>query len=140
MILMGAYKRVRNKVNALNMKLKKKHFTMKMQSCEGNMKETWATINKLINRRSKTTTITSIVADVFFTEADGVADSMNKYFCSIGRKIPSNVNSFISENFLNVKTSFSFSPLTPERLTRAAHQSGSPERLTRAAHQGHVQV
>ena len=49
-ILMEAYKRIRNKANALNMKLKKNYFSAKIQSCEGNMKKTWATINKLINK------------------------------------------------------------------------------------------
>ena len=52
---MQAYKKVRNKVNSLNTRLKRQYFTNKFDSCEGNLKETWATINKLINNKSKTT-------------------------------------------------------------------------------------
>ena len=42
-LLMEAYKKIRNKANALNTKLKKRYFTKKIHSCEGNIKETWTT-------------------------------------------------------------------------------------------------
>ena len=92
-LLMEAYKKIRNKANALNTKLKKRYFTDKIHSCEGNIKETWTTINKLINKRSKTTNITSLkVDDETITTPDLLAESMNKYFCSVGaqhsKKIP----------------------------------------------------
>ena len=57
---MQANKRARNKVNSLNTRLKRHYFTNKINSCEGNLKETWATINKLINKKSKTTSISAI--------------------------------------------------------------------------------
>ena len=120
---MKAYKRIRNEANALNTKLKKQYFSMKIQSCEGNLKDTWETINKLIIKRSKTTSITSAVEDyVLITEPDGIADSMNKHFCSIeeqpGKNIPNKSNIFINENLLNVRTTFRFSPLTPKQLMK----------------------
>ena len=120
-ILIGAYKRRQNKANALNTKLKRQYFSTKIQSCERNLKETWATINKLINKRSKTTSITSILEDdVIITKPDGIADSINKYFCSIGEQlsnnIPKKLNMFINEILLRIRTTFSFTPLTPEQL------------------------
>ena len=81
---------------------------MKIQHREGNLKEMWATKNKLINKRCKTTSITSVVEDddVIINEPDGIADSMNKHFCSIGEQpsnnIPNKSNPFINENLLNV--------------------------------------
>ena len=54
------------------------------------MKETWNTINKLINKRSKTTNISSLVVDeACLTNSSEIADSMNDYFCNIGSKLSS---------------------------------------------------
>ena len=122
-ILMEAYKRIRNKANALNTRLKKKYFSAKIQSCDRNLKEAWATINKLINKRSKTTSISSILEDdVLITGPDGIANSMNKYYCSIGGqlsdKIPNKPNNFVKENLPNVGTAFRFLPLTPQQLIK----------------------
>ena len=58
-ILMAAYRQVRNKANRMNADLKKTYFRNKIHGAEGNVKETWSIINKLINKRSKTTTIQS---------------------------------------------------------------------------------
>ena len=121
---MEAYKKMRNKANALNSKLKKRYFTEKIHSCEGNIKETWATINKLINKRSKTTNITSLkVNDEMITKPDLIADSMNKYFCSVGeqlsKNIPIRMNSFISNQTLARKSTFNFSPINAQDLIKA---------------------
>ena len=122
-ILMGAYKRIQNEANALNTKLKRQYFSTKIQSCERNLKEIWASINKLINKRSKITSITSILEDdVSITKPDGIADSINKYFCSIGEQlsnnIPKKLNTFINENLLRIRTTFSFTLLAPEQLIK----------------------
>ena len=123
-LLLEAYKKFRNKANALNTRLKKSYFTDKIHSCEGNIKETWTTINKLINKRSKTTNITSLrVDDETITKPDLIAESMNKYFCSVGeqlsKKIPKKMNSFISSQILAPESNFSFSPVNAEDLTKA---------------------
>ena len=100
-ILMKAYKQVRNRTNAMNSKLKKEYFTDKIQSCEGNMKDTWNTLDMLINKRPKTTMISSLLVDgSVVTNPEKIADSMNKYFCNIGEElskdIPYKLNSFLS--------------------------------------------
>ena len=109
---MEAYKKIRNKANALNTRLKKSYFTDKIHSCEGNIKETWTTINKLINKRSKTTNITSLrVDDETITKPDLIAESMNEYFCNVGeqlsKKIPKKMNSFISRELSPLSDHFS---------------------------------
>ena len=83
-LLMQAYRRIRNRVNSLNTKLKKAYFSRKIADCQGNMKETWNTINKLINKRSKTTNISSLVVDEeCLTKSIEIADSMNDYFATL---------------------------------------------------------
>ena len=57
---MSAYKHMRCKVNNLNQSLKTQYFTNKLRSCEGNIKETWKTMNQVINKRSKTTNIKAL--------------------------------------------------------------------------------
>ena len=39
--LMDSYRQVRNKVNVLNIQLKKQYYTNKISACQGNMKESW---------------------------------------------------------------------------------------------------
>ena len=56
-ILMQAYKEMRNQVNSDNRSLKREYFKNELTQQEGNVKGTCSVINKLINRRSKTTEI-----------------------------------------------------------------------------------
>ena len=56
-ILMEAYRNLRNQVNRENYKLKRQYFAKKISDNEKDIKGTWNTINKLVNRRSKTTEI-----------------------------------------------------------------------------------
>ena len=52
-ILMSAYRQLRNKATKLNKAAKRAYFTNKIQASEGNLKETWATINKLVKKGLK---------------------------------------------------------------------------------------
>ena len=45
----NSYLHMRNKVNALNIKLKKQFYTSKTSACKGNMKEAWKTVHELLN-------------------------------------------------------------------------------------------
>ena len=83
-LLMQAYRHIRNRVNSLNTKLKKAYFSQKIADCQGTMKEILNTINKLINKRSKKTNISSLVADKeCLTKSSEIADSMNDYFATL---------------------------------------------------------
>ena len=79
--LMSAYRKLRNKVTKRNKEAKRAYFMNKIHTSEGNLKETWKTINKLVNKRSKTTNISSLNVDGnSVTDAVGIANSMNQFF------------------------------------------------------------
>ena len=54
-ILMQAHRQMSNKVNKLNTEFKRMYFSNKIASHEGDLKNTWKTINLLLNKKSKTT-------------------------------------------------------------------------------------
>ena len=122
-ILMTAYRQVRNKANKINADLKKAYFTNKIHEAAGNMKETWSTINKLINKRSKTTKIQSLKADgINIFDSKEIANSMNQFFCTVGKKlsndIPETVNPLLKDEYIvnPQNATFSFIPVTPKQL------------------------
>ena len=52
------------------------------------MKETWKTTNALLNKRCKSTNITSItVGDIEINEKREISNTMNDYFCTIGNEL-----------------------------------------------------
>ena len=122
-ILMEAYRHLRNKVNSLNTRLKREYFSEKICANEGNLKETWSAINQLINKRSKTTNITSLTVDgKSITKKIEIADSMNDFFCNIGEnlssKIPDTANPLVSGDYSvnNESARFEFQMISPENL------------------------
>ena len=124
-LLMQAYRHIRNRVNSLNTKLKKVYFSQKIANCHCNMKETWSTINKPINKRSKTTTISSLVVDEECrTKSSEIADSMNDYFCNIGSrlssKIPNMENPLLNGDYsINENHGrFHFQTIRPDQLSK----------------------
>ena len=52
-VLFDAYKQMRNKVNKVNIDLKRDYFTNKVASHEGDIKSTWKTINLVLNKNQK---------------------------------------------------------------------------------------
>ena len=85
-LLMSAYKHMRCKANNLNQSLKTQYFTNKIRSCEGNIKETWKTMNQVINKGSKTTKIKALKeGDETTNEDKSIADTMNSFFCNVGK-------------------------------------------------------
>ena len=96
------------------MEAKRAYFTNKILASEGNLKETWATINKLVNKRSKTTNISSLTFDgSSITDSVGIANSMNECFRNVGSKlcedIPDTENSFLKGEYAINPTNATFS-------------------------------
>ena len=86
--LMSAYRQLRNKATKMNKDAKRAYFMNKIHASEGNLKETWKTINKLVNKRSKTTNISSLNIDGnSVTDPTGIANSMNQFFCNVGDEL-----------------------------------------------------
>ena len=91
-LLMSSYRQLRNKVNGLNAKLKRQCFATRVSMFKGNMKETWKTIHQLFNKRSKSMYI-DLLRDQNKTISNKreISQSMNSFFCSIGKDFASNI-------------------------------------------------
>ena len=82
---MNSYRQIRNKVNALNVQLKKQHYANRISASKGNMKETWKTINELLNSRSKSSSIVRLKESGTETrDKKDVSNAMNNFFCTTG--------------------------------------------------------
>ncbi len=78
---MSAYRQLRNKATKMNREAKSAYFSDKLQAPQGELKETWATINKLVNKRPKTTNIAALEVDrQTIDDPVGMANSMNDFF------------------------------------------------------------
>ena len=77
------------------------------------MKESWKTINELLNKRSKSSNIVSLKESGLETvHRNDIPDAMNSYFCSVGKdladKISPVANPLLSGGFEMNKTKAKF--------------------------------
>ena len=80
-LLLSSYKHLRNQVNRFNNDLKPRYFTDSIQNSEGNTKETWKTLNQLMNKRSKTTNIDYLKQEgIVISNKKAISDTMNQFF------------------------------------------------------------
>ena len=87
-ILMDSYRQIRNKVNALNVLLKKQYYTNRISACKGNTKESWKVINELHNKRSKSSNIDYLKdSGIESVHKQDVSNGMNNFFCYIGKEL-----------------------------------------------------
>ena len=92
-ILMDSYRHVRNKLNVLNIKLKRQYYTAKIAACQGNMKESWKAINEFLNKRSKSSNIDCLKQSGSVTiKKNEISNSMNNFFCSVGKDLADKIN------------------------------------------------
>ena len=92
LVMMESYRRLRKKVNAMNIKLKKQYFSNGISACKGNAKDSWKTINELLNRRSKSCSFDFLMdSDKETRQGKGISNLMNEYFCSIGKNLASEI-------------------------------------------------
>ena len=57
------------------------------------MKETWRTLNQILNKRSKSTNIVCIKdQDKELVGKNEIAESMNQFFCSVGKDLASEID------------------------------------------------
>ena len=65
----------------MNREAKMAYFSDKLQASQGDLKETWAILNKFVNKRSKTTNIKALEVDgQIIDDPVGMANSMNEFF------------------------------------------------------------
>ena len=101
---MGCYKQIRNRTNKLNLRLKREYFSKKLSDCQRDLKESWKTINQVINKSSKTTSIPFLNVEGGSTKNNKkIASTMNGFFCTIGNrlsdKIPEKPNPLLSNDY-----------------------------------------
>ena len=96
-MLMEAHKNMRSQVNQLNRGLRREYFTKAISKAEGNIKNTWQVINKLIHRRSKTTNIPYIEIDgKTVTEPREKVKELNNYFSRVGENLSKKFNEIVT--------------------------------------------
>ena len=80
-----AYKRARNALNKLIKDTKRNYYTSVLNDTKNNPKNMWNTINKLTNKKSKTTTITklNISNDNVTEDPNKISHTFNTYFKTI---------------------------------------------------------
>ena len=84
-VLMQAYRNLRNQINHENDWLKHEYFSNKIYENDGHIKGTWNTINKHIDRRSKTTEILHLdVGGEIVSDLKQKVENCNDYFLSAG--------------------------------------------------------
>ena len=80
-----------------NVQLKKQHYTNRIAACKGNMKESWKTINELLNKRSKSSSIDCLKESGTETRnKKDVSNAMNNFFCTIGRELADKIQPAIN--------------------------------------------
>ena len=91
----------------------------------GDIKATWKTVNKLLDKKSKTTEIPHLDVDgEIITGISKKAEELNKYFANIGKTLNSNfekpVNDKRPESYLSkVNSTFKFKYVTGENVVKA---------------------
>ena len=92
-VMSSSYKQCRNQMNTLNVTLKRQYFSDKILQQKGNMKESWQTINQLLNKRSKSTNIDSLSdSSQTLFDKQRISDKMNQFFCSVGKKLAADID------------------------------------------------
>ena len=92
-LLLDSYRQVRNKVNYLNIEMKREYYDDKICASKGNMKESWKTINELLSKRSKSSDIDCLKDSVSETvHKKDIPDIMNSYFCSVGKDLADKIS------------------------------------------------
>ena len=109
--IMESYRQLKNNVNTMNIKLKKQYFSNKISICKGSVKDSWKTVNELLNRRSKSSNIDFLKDyDKETRQGKHISSLMNEYFCSISKHLASKIEDapnplLAGENVVNKKNS-----------------------------------
>ena len=86
------YKKTRNKVNIELRNSKKDYYSTKIAGDRSNPKEAWKTINNLLGRQSKSTTVNELkLNESSLTNPKDIAEGFNDYFSNIGTNLASKI-------------------------------------------------
>ncbi len=96
-ILTDSYQQVRNKVNSMNIQLKKPYFTNKISACKGNIRDSQKAINELLNkiRISRPSNIDNLkVSGIETVLKKDISETIKNFFCTIGNEIADKIDPF----------------------------------------------
>ena len=84
--------------------LKREFFTQKISSYAGDVKGSWKVINQVLNKKSKTTHVSSLNVDgKTILDNAAIAESMHDFFCDISKKlsdkIPATLNPLLANEY-----------------------------------------
>ena len=140
------YKRARNDLNHSIKNAKSNFFMNTLNNCNNNPAEMWRTINKLTNKKSKTTTVTEIKQNnEALTNKLQISKAFCKHFSEVGSKlaneIPESVTapeSYVSRSdsqFImeNVSETEVFKLISTIKISKSAGHDRIPGRLLRDA-------
>ena len=83
---------IRTKDRLKRSAVKHKSQQHKINSSKGNMKDSWQTLNQLLNKRSQSTNIVSLKeSNQTIFDKQSISNKMNEYFCSIGEKLAADI-------------------------------------------------
>ena len=106
-----AYKQCKNQVNKCIKQRKRTYYNSKLAN-SNNSKESWQTMNELLNRKSKTTKINQIIInDKAIVGDEEIANKFNEYFSEMGKKLAEEIpdNDFYPLHYVTpVSNSFTF--------------------------------
>ena len=107
-----AVKKLKNEVNHLKVKLKKKYYTEKFKQCEGDSKKTW----KLLKQATGTTNISETVEPENMNKEK--ANKFNTFFATVGSEIQKKLKVMQHRtNFRDLK-GFKFKPESEETVEK----------------------
>ena len=87
------YKVARNKLNNNIRLAKSAYYHKEIEDNIGNSRQTWKTINNLMSRKTKDSSINELkVKNVIVNEPSEIADELNKHFTDIGNKLAVNLS------------------------------------------------
>ena len=124
-IFMQAYimMQIRNRVNKMNLDSEREFFKKKISSYAGDVKGSWKVINQVLNKKSKTTHVSSLNVDGKTILDDAtIAESMNDFFCDIGKvlsdKMPATSNPLLTHEYSvnKVNSKFQFTPVDTRQV------------------------
>ena len=121
-----AYKTFSNSLNSLKKQSKKKYYDQLVKNSKNSSKRTWKVINDIVNlKKGKDKSISQIKDENGnqISEPNQIAQTVNKFFVNIGKKLSSTFPSTNSKlNFASNKKSFFFKPITEYEIRRHISQ------------------
>lgn len=117
------FKKARNDTNIEIRNVKKEYYSRRIAGQKSDPKEAWKTINSLLGRKTKLTTVNELSLDgKNMTDFDEIADGFNKYFSNVGPDLARSIGTsdYNFENYIK-KTNAEFSGFNTINTSNICH-------------------